>query len=176
LAFAELNFANLTHRSREGNRSANRSALSERAARGTQARREAVGEARRRPRAQRLRMVRRVGGAVPSRQKAVAAVHGGEPREAMVAHVEYPSPAFDAGLHVGDLLLAVNGLPIAQIDRQDLSKLLTPSGAAKVVLEVSRLNKKKSFTLTPVTYRAALAIIGRKPTRFGTTPKSCPDI
>jgi C-terminal processing protease CtpA/Prc len=106
----------------------------------------------------------------------IYALHGGEPREAMVAHVEYPSPAFDAGLHVGDLLLAVNGLPIAQIDRQNLSKLLTPSGPAKVVLEVSRLNNKMSFTLTPVTYRAALASIGRKPTKFGATPQSCPDI
>lgn len=105
----------------------------------------------------------------------IYALHDGEPREAMVAQVEYPSPAFDAGLHVGDLLLAVNGLPIAQIDRKDLSKLLTPSSPAKVVLEVSRLNKKMSFTLTPVTYRAALASIGRKPTKFGTTPQSCPD-
>jgi C-terminal processing protease CtpA/Prc len=106
----------------------------------------------------------------------IYALHDGEPREAIVAQVQYPSPAFDAGLHVGDLLLTVNGLPIAQIDRKDLSKLLTPSGPAKVVLEVSRLNKKMSFTLTPVTYRAALASIGRKPTKFGTTPQNCPDI
>ena len=98
-----------------------------------------------------------------------------EPHEAVIAHMQYPSPAFDAGLHVGDQLLAVNGLPIAQINRKDLSNLLTPSGPAKVLLEISRLNKKMSFTLTAVTYRVALASIGRKPTKFGTAPQSCPD-
>jgi len=93
-----------------------------------------------------------------------------ESREAIIAYVHYPSPAFEAGLHVGDLVLTVNGLPIAQIERQNLNKLLTPTDTTQIVLEVSRLQKKMSFALTPVTYRAALASIGRKPTKFGTTP------
>jgi C-terminal processing protease CtpA/Prc len=95
--------------------------------------------------------------------------------EAVVAHVQYPSPAFKAGIHLGDVLLAVNGLPLDRIDASDLSRLLTPSSAQKIVLGISRLNKKMSITLTPVTYRAALASIGRKPTKFGTAPESCPD-
>ena len=95
--------------------------------------------------------------------------------EAMIAYVQNPSPAFDAGLYVGDRLLAVNGISVGQIDRQNLSKLLSPADATKIVLEITRLQKTMSFTLTPVTYRAALSSIGRKPTKFGAAPQSCPD-
>ncbi len=95
--------------------------------------------------------------------------------EAVVAHVQYPSPAFHAGIHIGDVLLAINGSPLNRIDAPDLSRLLTPSNAGKIVLEISRLNKKMSITVSPVTYRSALASIGRKPTKFGTAPESCPN-
>jgi len=97
------------------------------------------------------------------------------PNRAIVAALEYPSPAFDAGLHVGDLLLAINGLPMAKLDRQGLDKLLTPAGPAKVTLELSRLGTRINVTITPITYRAALANLGRKPTKVGTVPDSCPN-
>lgn len=95
--------------------------------------------------------------------------------EAVIAHVQYPSPAFKAGIHVGDMLLAINGSPLNRIDAPDLSRLLTPSSAARIVLGISRLKKKANITVTPVTYRSALASIGRKPTKFGTAPESCPN-
>ncbi len=94
--------------------------------------------------------------------------------EVVIALVQYPSPAFVAGLRVGDVLLAINRHPVARMSEQELSKLLTPSSAEKVVLEFSRLRKRMGVTLTPVTYQAALASIGRKPTKLGTAPESCP--
>jgi S1-C subfamily serine protease len=94
--------------------------------------------------------------------------------EVMISQVQYPSPAFEAGLHVGDVLLAVNTSPVTRIDPRELSRLLTPSSAENVTLEISRLNKKISVTLTPGTFGAALASIGRKATKLGTAPRSCP--
>jgi C-terminal processing protease CtpA/Prc len=103
----------------------------------------------------------------------IHALFSAKPNRAAVAAVDYPSPAFNVGLHVGDLLLSINGSPIAQIDRQQLNKLLTPAGSAKLFLEFSQLGKRMNLTITPVTYRQALASIGRKPTKFGTAPDTC---
>jgi C-terminal processing protease CtpA/Prc len=89
--------------------------------------------------------------------------------------VDYPSPAFDAGLHVGDLIISVNGVAIEQIGRQELGQLLSPKKSLEIALGVSRLGKKMTFRVTPVTYRAALASIGRKLTKFGPAPQHCPE-
>jgi C-terminal processing protease CtpA/Prc len=105
----------------------------------------------------------------------IFALHAEKPREAIVAQIDYPSPAFDAGLHVGDLLRAINGIRIKRLDRQELSQLLTPTTSTRIVLEVSRLKRKMTFSLTPVTYRTALASIGRKLTKLGVAPQQCPD-
>jgi C-terminal processing protease CtpA/Prc len=103
----------------------------------------------------------------------IEALQAENPREAIVAQVEYPSPAFDAGLHVGDLVLAINGMSIEEVDRQELGKLLAPNHPSEIALEVSRIGKKMTFRLTPVTYRTALAKIGRKPTELGPAPQHC---
>ncbi len=105
----------------------------------------------------------------------IEALHAENPREAIVRYVEYSSPAFDAGLHAGDLLLSINGKPIEQIDREELSKLLFPTRPSEIAIEVSRLGKEVTFRLTPIMYRTALAKIGRKLTKFGPSPRRCPD-
>jgi C-terminal processing protease CtpA/Prc len=97
------------------------------------------------------------------------------PREAMVDEVDYPSPAFDAGLHVGDRILAVNAVPVEQINRQQLGEMLQPKGDSELRLEVSRLGKKQSFQIKPVTYAQAEAKIGRKITKKGPVPEHCPE-
>jgi C-terminal processing protease CtpA/Prc len=97
------------------------------------------------------------------------------PREAMVDEVDYPSPAFDAGLHVGDRILAVNAVPVEQINRQQLGEMLQPKGGSELRLEVSRLGKKQSFQIKPVTYAQAEAKIGRKITKKGPVPEHCPE-
>ncbi len=105
----------------------------------------------------------------------IHALQAENPREAIVAHVEFPSPAFDAGLHPGDLLIAINGISLKEIERQELGKLLSPNDPSEITLEVSRVGKKMKFRITPVTYRTVLAKIGRKPTKLGAAPQQCPE-
>jgi C-terminal processing protease CtpA/Prc len=104
----------------------------------------------------------------------IGALYSPDPREAMVSRVSWPSPAFDAGLHVGDSILAVDGKPISTISREELSKLLVPEGTTPLALEISRLGKKRIFTVKPVTQRKAEGAIGRKPTKSRFVPQGCP--
>jgi C-terminal processing protease CtpA/Prc len=96
------------------------------------------------------------------------------PREAMVDQIDYPSPAFDAGLHVGDRVLAVNAVPVEQITSQQLEEMLQPKGNSDLKLDVMRLGKKLSFQIKPVTYAAAQAKIGSKITEKRPVPEHCP--
>jgi len=96
------------------------------------------------------------------------------PREAMVFQVDYPSPAFNAGLHVGDRILAFNGIPTERITRQQLKELLQPKADHELRLDVSRLNQRLAFQVKPVTPADALAKIGRKITKSRSVPAHCP--
>jgi len=96
------------------------------------------------------------------------------PREAMVTHVEYPSPSFDAGLHVGDRVLAINGAPIERITRQQLTETLHPKADSELTLEVSRLNQRLAFQIKPLTPPDAQAKIGRKIRGARSVPAHCP--
>jgi C-terminal processing protease CtpA/Prc len=104
----------------------------------------------------------------------IGVLYSSDPREVMVSEVHWPSPAFDAGLHVGDAILAINGKPISGISREEFGKLLVPEGASPMTFEVSRLGRKKTFTVRPATYRSAEAGIGRKLTKSGSVPEGCP--
>ena len=96
-----------------------------------------------------------------------------DPRQAMVAGVAYPSPAFDAGLLVGDLIVAVNGKPIQHVTQDELSNLLNTDSPAPVALDVSRLGATIHSVLTPVTDAQAQAGIGRKMTANGPASPHC---
>jgi S1-C subfamily serine protease len=104
----------------------------------------------------------------------IRVLYSPNPREAMVSEVDWPSPAFDAGLHVGDPILAVNGKAMSEISREELGKLLVPAGASIMSIDVSRLGRKKTFTINAVTHRTAEAGIGRKSTKSGFVPEGCP--
>ncbi len=97
------------------------------------------------------------------------------PPEAMVDEVDYPSPAFDAGLLMGDRVLKINSVPIEQITPQQLREMLQPKDASELRLEVSRLGKKMEFQIKPATYAEAEAKIGRKITNKGPAPHHCPE-
>lgn len=101
-------------------------------------------------------------------------IYAENPREAMVDQIDYPSPAFDAGLHIGDRLFSLNAVPIEQITRQRLGEMLQPKADSELKLEVSRLGKKLAFQIKPVTYAEAEAKIGRKITEKGPVPEHCP--
>lgn len=101
----------------------------------------------------------------------ISALYGDSPARAVVEEVKYPSPAFDAGLHLGDEILAVNGEPIAS--REQLASVLFPVRASELDLEISRLGRKLTFRVKPLTYEATLAKIGRKLTSSGPAPLGC---
>ncbi len=96
-----------------------------------------------------------------------------DPPEAIIADVDYPSPAFEAGLHVGDLLVEINGRPLEEVSRERLAELLSPTGPAETALAVYRLGRRIEFKLRPVTFAQAQATIGRILTRFGPAPPAC---
>jgi C-terminal processing protease CtpA/Prc len=97
------------------------------------------------------------------------------PREAVIDEVDYPSPGFDAGLHVGDRVLGVSGVPIEQISSQLLREKLQVNGAAEFKLEVLRLGKELEFRIKPTTYAEAEAKIGRKIIKNTPVPAHCPE-
>ena len=105
----------------------------------------------------------------------VVLVYAENPREAMVDQIDYPSPAFDAGLHIGDRILAVNAEPIEKIARQQLSEMLLPKADSELRLDVSRLGNKVTLQIKPVTYAEAQAKIGREITAGGSVPEHCPE-
>jgi C-terminal processing protease CtpA/Prc len=110
----------------------------------------------------------------------VEALYNPDPSEAMVSGVYWPSPAFDAGLHVGDSILTINGKAIASMSGEEVAKLLGAEGTLPTTFQVSRLGRKKTFTVKPATYRSAEAAIGRKWNKFSggqqyrPVPKGCP--
>jgi C-terminal processing protease CtpA/Prc len=100
-------------------------------------------------------------------------LYAATPRGAVVSEVDWPSPAFDVGLRVGDSILSVGGKPIAEISRDDMTRVLTPKSAAPITIEMSRLGKAKVIHMTPATYRTILASMGRKWTSDGPMPEGC---
>jgi predicted metalloprotease with PDZ domain len=105
----------------------------------------------------------------------VGAMYDEERREAMVADVSYPSPAFSAGVYPGDLIMSVQNLPLAKLSPEQLAKALAPADSKPLSLVLLRFRKRFEVRLTPVTYGEALSGIGRKLTRFGAAPLHCPD-
>ena len=91
-----------------------------------------------------------------------------------MVQVNYPSPAFDAGIHVGDRILAVNGAPMEQMPRHQLTEILQLKADSELKIEVSRLSERLVFRIKPVTADEAQAKIGRTITKYGPVPAHCP--
>jgi len=74
-------------------------------------------------------------------------VSGIEPRlEAVVQPGPGASPAAEAGIEAGDLIVAVNGEPVDQY--YDLPRLIAPLPATEITLDVVRNGQPLQFTLT----------------------------
>ncbi len=101
-----------------------------------------------------------------------------DPLAAVCDSVEYPSPAFDAGLLVGDLLVVINHVSVGQLTRAELQGFLASSRIEKTTVEILRGSKKLSFEITPRRRDTLMRTIGRKPTtltRVGSIPEHCPE-
>ena len=108
----------------------------------------------------------------------ISALCSSHPLTAICESVEYPSPAFDAGLLVGDLLLQVNHVPVGQLKRAELQAFLAPSRVEKTTFDMLRGSKKLSFEISPMRRAILMGTIGRKPSslvRFGFVPEHCPE-
>lgn len=101
-------------------------------------------------------------------------LYDGVARAAAISRLDYPSPAFDAGLLPGDQLLLLNGIPVSKLTRDRINALLSPQSATTVWFKVSRVGKVLLFRVVPETRAEALAKIGRKLTKFGPAPLGCP--
>lgn len=97
------------------------------------------------------------------------------PREAIVNGLDYPSPAFDAGLLIGDRVLEVNDVPVEQITLEQIRELLKPQVRSELRLIVSRLRKKLAVTVKPATFAEVQARIGRKISKGKPVPVHCPE-
>jgi C-terminal processing protease CtpA/Prc len=95
------------------------------------------------------------------------------PRQVIVTGVDYPSPAFKEGLHVGDLILAANGRPVEQIARTEWPDLLNPAASSRLALEISRLDRKLALLVPALTEAEAQAEIGRSMTKDGPASPHC---
>jgi C-terminal processing protease CtpA/Prc len=105
----------------------------------------------------------------------VHVLYAENPREAMVDEVDYPSPAFDAGILIGDRVLEASGVPMEQITLEQLHEMLKPQGASELRLMVSRLGKKLEVKVKPATFAEVQAKIGRKITKGKPMPVHCPE-
>src|SRR5690242_11308092 len=84
--------------------------------------------------------------AIPRRLQVAAALT--QDKATMVAAVEPGSPAADAGLMTGDMIVVLDGLPVTGAD--DLIRILTGERIGrKVEVEVLRLGTRRTFSLVP---------------------------
>jgi len=95
--------------------------------------------------------------------------------EAVTDYIDPPSPAFAAGLHPGSEILAINGRAVSSLTRDQVAKLLSPTSTKPISLRIERERQQQTVTIVPVRYKDVLASIGRKLTRFGPAPLTCPD-
>jgi membrane-associated protease RseP (regulator of RpoE activity) len=105
----------------------------------------------------------------------IAAIYAEQRHEAMVAGVLFPSPAFNARVYPGDLIVSIQGTSVAKLSRIQLIAALAPADSKPLSVTLTRLGKRLTIRLIPVRYKDALAGIGRKLGKFGPSPQHCPD-
>jgi regulator of sigma E protease len=95
-----------------------------------------------------------------------------QPIPARIERIEPDSPAAHAGLAVGDLVLAVNGTPVA--DFAALSQRLTASPGEELVLTIRRAGEEQSLRVTVGSAQEGGRRVGRLGiySPHGTTPDS----
>jgi membrane-associated protease RseP (regulator of RpoE activity) len=105
----------------------------------------------------------------------IAAIYDEQRHEAMIAGVLFPSPAFNARVYPGDLIVSIQGTSVAKLSRIQLIAALAPADSRWLSLRLMRSGKQLTIRMAPVRYKDALAGIGRKLGKFGPSPRHCPD-
>jgi hypothetical protein len=105
----------------------------------------------------------------------IAAIYDEQRHEAMVAGVLFPSPAFNARVYPGDLIVGIQGTSVAKLSRIQLTAALAPADSKPLSVLLRRSGKRLTIRLVPVRYKDALAGIGQKLDKFGPSPQHCPD-
>jgi regulator of sigma E protease len=103
------------------------------------------------------------GGGLPERQAVVDALV--ERMPVVVQRLEVNRPAARAGLHPGDVVLTVDGVPVRSVERF-LERIWTSEGRA-LVFEVSRGGRQLSFTIVPDTATGADPQYPKRPRTYG---------
>lgn len=83
---------------------------------------------------------------------AALATDTGQPRALRVFAVSASSPAADAGLKSGDLLLTANGRPLYGVD--DLQRVMVLTSGAELALDVFRDRQRRALSAKPSLYAA----------------------
>ena len=105
----------------------------------------------------------------------IAVIYDEQRHEAMVAGVFFPSPAFNARVYPGDLIVTIQGTPLAKLGRGQLINAFAPDDSKPLSLVLLRSGRQLTIRIVPVRYGAALGSIGQKLTKFGPAPFQCPD-
>jgi len=100
-------------------------------------------------------------------------VHFAKSDQTLVETIGYPSPAFDARLQIGDLIVSVNGQDVKQVSDRELVHILNPVEPKIVSFGILRRNRRIEVKLTPIKYSEALAKSGRKLTECGPISIQC---
>src|SRR5438132_1315059 len=98
--------------------------------------------------------------AIPRRLQVAAGLT--QDKATMVAAIEPGSPAAEAGLMTGDMIVALDGLPVTGAD--DVIRILTGERIGRsVTVEVLRLGRRRTFSLVPRGGPARGAALGQAP-------------
>ncbi len=90
---------------------------------------------------------------------------------ATVADLDYPSPAFAAGIQIGDQIAAIHGQ--TGLTEDMILRLVRPGSTDPVRVDLRRGTEALAVDLVPETYDAALSRIGRTLGPDGPAPLAC---
>jgi hypothetical protein len=91
----------------------------------------------------------------------------------LIENIDYPSPAYDERLQVGDLVLTISGKDTKEMTSEEIAKVLQPATKKTMLFEVMRKKNIVRVSITPAKKSESLAKIGRKVTACGPIPINC---
>ncbi len=94
-------------------------------------------------------------------------------KDVFIENIDFPSPAYDGRLQLGDLVLTMNGKDTKEMTAEEIKEMLEPANKQTLVFEVKRKTDIVQVSVTPTKKSKSLAKIGRKVTACGPIPVKC---